>query len=128
MTISESWKSLAARRDFVHIDDAVDAMALLLTSGEGGEIYNLGSGQAHSIDEALHELIEISGLSPVVVVDPERFRPVDLPLLQADISRLCSLGWKPRRNLNDALRDLWLAMLESGSGMPASGASSSSTA
>ena len=120
--------NLAARRDFVHIDDAVDAMALLLTSGEEGEIYNLGSGMSYSIEEALHELIDVSGLSPLVVVDPERFRPVDLPHLQADITRLGALGWKPSRSLSAALRDLWFAMLESRSGVPASDATSSSTA
>ena len=103
--------NLAARRDFVHIDDAVEAMSRLLEKGEQGETYNLGSGQAYSIEEVLHKLIEVTGLTPLVVVDPERFRPVDLPLLQADNSRLATLGWRLSRGLDVALRDLWTTTL-----------------
>lgn len=112
--------NLAARRDFVHIDDAVEAMALILRSGQSGQTYNLGSGQAHSIEEVLHKMIEISGLSPLVVVDPDRFRPVDLPLLQADNTRLRQLGWLPGRGLDIALQDLWTSTVSEVSGQPLS--------
>ncbi|MEJ2084672.1 MAG: GDP-mannose 4,6-dehydratase, partial [Acidobacteriota bacterium] len=99
--------NLCAKRDFVHVDDAVEAIALVLESGQSGEIYNLGSGRAESIDDVLQRLIAISGLSPEVIVNPERFRPVDVPLLQADRSHLSELGWSPSRGLEVALRDLW---------------------
>jgi GDP-4-dehydro-6-deoxy-D-mannose reductase len=116
--------NLAARRDFVHIDDAVEAMTLVLESGEPGATYNLGTGQAHSIEEVLHKLIEVSGLSPLVVVDPDRFRPVDLPLLRADNTRLLELGWQPSRSLDVALRDLWTATVSTVSSASVSGATS----
>lgn len=99
--------NLSARRDFVHVDDAVGAYERLLTDAEEGGIYNLGSGEPFSIEEALARLIEISGVSPEVEVDPDRCRPIDLPLLQADNRRLQKLGWVRSKNLNDALRDLW---------------------
>lgn len=99
--------NLSARRDFIHVDDAVRAYERLLAPTEEGGIYNLGSGEAHSIEEALARLIEISGVSPEVKVDPDRCRPIDLPLLQADNRRLQRLGWVRSKNLDDALRDLW---------------------
>lgn len=99
--------NLCAKRDFVHVGDAVEAIAMVLETGRPGEIYNLGSGRAESIDSVLQKLIAISGLSPEVIVDPERFRPVDVPLLQADRSRLSELGWSPNRGLDAALQDLW---------------------
>jgi len=99
--------NLCAQRDFVHVGDAVEALGKILESGRRSEIYNLGSGRAVSIDSLLQRLIAISGLSPEVIVDPERFRPVDVPLLQADRSRLSALGWSPRRGLDAALQDLW---------------------
>jgi hypothetical protein len=34
-------------------------------------------------------------------------RPLDIPLLMGDASRLRALGWEPRRGLDDALADLW---------------------
>lgn len=108
--------NLAARRDFVHVDDAVEALEILVETGEPAATYNLGAGSAVSIEQALEALIRVSGSTPSVIVDPERFRPVDLPLLQADNSRLRELGWDPTRDLDLALQDLWKATLKETSG------------
>jgi GDP-4-dehydro-6-deoxy-D-mannose reductase len=99
--------NLSARRDFIHVDDAATGYRALLERGQPGRVYNLGSGQAHSIQAALDELIRISGVSPDVAVDPERFRKVDVPLLVASTEPLQALGWEARKTLPDALRDLW---------------------
>ena len=101
--------NLAAKRDFVHVDDAVEGYRILLEEGEGGTVYNLGSGRAVSVEHALERLIAISGVEAEVTIDEGKFRPVDLPLLQADIERLSGLGWSPAKSLEDALRDLWEA-------------------
>jgi GDP-4-dehydro-6-deoxy-D-mannose reductase len=103
--------NLAARRDFVHVDDAVEAYRVLLAQGAPGEVYNLGGGEAASVEEALAGLIELSGCAVRVEPDPARFRPLDVPLLVADSGRLRALGWRPRRSLTDALADLWRATL-----------------
>lgn len=110
--------NLAARRDFVHVDDAVTAFELLLSEAEDGECYNLGSGTAHSIEAALNCLIQVTGVETEVEQDPDRYRPVDLPLLQADTRRLESLGWTRSRDLDSALRDLWKATLALAAGEP----------
>ncbi|MEZ5331763.1 MAG: GDP-mannose 4,6-dehydratase [Thermoanaerobaculia bacterium] len=99
--------NLAARRDFLHVDDAIEAYLSLLEEGRPGEIYNLGSGRAWSIEAALRRLMELSGVEANVEVDPERLRPVDVPQLCADCSRLWALGWRPERSLDGALKDLW---------------------
>lgn len=104
--------NLEARRDFVHVSDGAEAFGAVIAEGKGGEIYNLGSGTAISVREALDRLIEISGLEVSVEVDPDRLRPVDVPLLRADASKLRELGWRPRRGVDQALRDLWRASLE----------------
>lgn len=110
--------NLAARRDFLHVDDALSAYALLLECGEPGEVYNLGSGSACSIEAALHRLMVLSGVKARVEVDPSRLRPVDIPLLLADSSRLRGLGWTPERGLDDALEDLWAEALARVSALP----------
>lgn len=99
--------NLAARRDFLHVDDALSAYLVLLEKGEGGEVYNLGSGAVWSIEAALRRLMDLSGVDARVEVDPERLRPIDVPLLRADASRLRGLGWHPERTLDGALQDLW---------------------
>ena len=99
--------NLSARRDFVHIDDGADAFRRLVESGEPGGIYNIACGRAVSIGEALDRLRAVSGVEARVEADPERMRPVDLPLLTGDSRRLRELGWQPERSLDDALADLW---------------------
>ncbi len=103
--------NLSARRDFVHVDDGVEAFRLLAEKGERGGVYNIASGRAFSIDQALERLMAVSGVAARVEPDPERMRPVDLPLLQGDAGRLRALGWDPRRTLDDALADLWAAAM-----------------
>jgi len=99
--------NLEARRDFTHVDDAAEGLALLARSGEPGGIYNLGSGTARSIREMLDLLVEVSGVEARVELDPERVRPIDLPLLQAAAGRLEALGWSQHRGVRRALEDLW---------------------
>lgn len=99
--------NLEARRDFTHVDDAVEGLALLSRRGEPGCIYNLASGKALSIREMLDRLVEVSGVEARVELDPERMRPIDLALLQGDAGRLESLGWRPDRGVRQALVDLW---------------------
>ncbi len=103
--------NLEAERDFVDVRDAVAAYAVLVERGEGGEVYNLGSGRSVSIRSALDELVRISGLEVQVELDAARIRPVDVPRLQADNGKLRTLGWQPRYSLGDALGGLWSEVL-----------------
>ena len=102
--------NLSARRDFVHVCDGAAGFSMAAERGEPGEIYNLASGKAFSIREALDRLMAVSGVAARVEQDGERMRPVDLPLLMGDASRLRALGWQPKRGLDDALLDLWKAV------------------
>jgi GDP-4-dehydro-6-deoxy-D-mannose reductase len=99
--------NLSARRDFVHVDDGAAGYQLLAERGGAGEIYNMASGVACSIAEALDLLREIAGVEAAVEPDPERVRPIDLPLLVGDSGRLRGLGWTPQRDLRQAVADLW---------------------
>ncbi len=99
--------NLSARRDFVHVEAAAEAYALLLRRGEGGTVYNLASGRALSMAEALERLLSISGVEACIQPDPERMRPVDQPLLVGDPARLEALGWRPEPGFDRAIEDLW---------------------
>ena len=101
--------NLSARRDFVHVDDGAAAFRLLAEKGEPGGIYNIASGRDASIAEALGRLMAVAGVDARVEEDPERMRPVDLPLLLGDAGRLRALGWAPARGLDAALAGLWAA-------------------
>lgn len=105
--------NLAPRRDFVHVDDGARAFAILAERGEEGRVYNVASGRALSIREALELLMEIAGVEARVEVDSQRLRKGDLPLLAGDPSRLEALGWRRERSVRDALEELWQSVAAS---------------
>jgi GDP-4-dehydro-6-deoxy-D-mannose reductase len=106
--------NLSARRDFAHVEDGVTALRLLAEKGEPGQAYNLATGRAVSIGEALERLMAVSGVHARIETDPDRVRPVDIPVLAGDATRLRALGWEPRRTLDDALADLWESVQQGG--------------
>lgn len=99
--------NLESRRDFVHVDDGAAAYRLLAESGAPGTVYNLASGRAVSMREALERLLKISGVQVQVKEGVFPPRPQDIPVLSGDASRLRDLGWRPEKTLDDALSDLW---------------------
>jgi GDP-4-dehydro-6-deoxy-D-mannose reductase len=99
--------NLDAKRDFTDVRDVVRAYWLALEKGKPGEVYNIGSGKAHSIKEILDILLSMSRVRMEVRVDPERMRPSDVPILLADSSKFHKLtGWEPRIPLRKTLEDL----------------------
>lgn len=104
--------NLSARRDFVPVEDAAEAFALLLERARPGSVCNLATGSAVSIAEGLERLRRVAGVEARVVEDPARLRPVDVPLLAGDASTLRELGWAPRRTVDQALGELWCEALE----------------
>ena len=99
--------NLAARRDITDVRDVVRAYRLLLQGGEPGEVYNVCSGRSVGIDEVARRLLALAGTEMAMVVDPERFRPVDLPELRGDPARLRrATGWEPAIDLDTTLADV----------------------
>lgn len=98
--------NLAARRDFTDVRDVVKAYVLLIENGMPGEVYNVGSGQAISIQEILDKIIQFSNVSVLVEVDPAKMRPVDVPVIEANITKLkeCT-GWTPEISLETTLKE-----------------------
>jgi GDP-4-dehydro-6-deoxy-D-mannose reductase len=93
-------------RDFLHVADVVAAYRLLLLRGVSGEAYNVSSGMARSIRSMLDELVELVGRKVDIQVDPAKVRPVDLPFMLGDASKLRALGWSPKLGVRDALNEL----------------------
>ncbi len=97
--------NLEAKRDFTDVADVVRAYALLMEKGESGQAYNVGSGHAHSVRQLLDVLLSMSTISIRIEADPRRTRPVDAPLIVADITRLQRItGWQPTISFEESLR------------------------
>lgn len=98
--------NLTAKRDFTDVRDVVKAYALLVKEGKRGETYNVGTGHALAIQEILDTIISMSDKSIEVKVDPDRLRPVDVPIIEPDIRKIneCT-GWKPQILLSQTLKE-----------------------
>jgi GDP-4-dehydro-6-deoxy-D-mannose reductase len=105
--------NLEAQRDFTDVRDVVRAYRLLALQGVSGEVYNVGSGRAHAVQEVLDYLIAQTKVPIRVEPDPERMRPSDIPRVVCNYAKLqACTGWEPRiafeQSLADVLQD-WRA-------------------
>ncbi len=98
--------NLAAKRDFTDVRDVVRAYVSLIEKGIPGETYNVGSGNAYAIEEILQKIRSKAKKEITVDVDPKKLRPIDVPLITADISKLQrDTGWKPEISLDQTIED-----------------------
>ena len=99
--------NLTPRRDLTDVRDVVRAYRLLALKGDPGEVYNVCSGRDVAIQELADRLLAMAERPLELVPDPELVRPVDLPVLRGDPSRLqAATGWQPEIPLDQTLRDL----------------------
>jgi GDP-4-dehydro-6-deoxy-D-mannose reductase len=88
--------SLAARRDYIHINDALVHYQLVMNDGVAGEIYNVGSGRSVLLRDLLENLLNEQGLDMSVVdeMPVQEKNKLDVPDIYGDISKLESLRQK----------------------------------
>ncbi len=110
--------NLDARRDLTDVRDVVEAYDSLMSDAPGGRPYNICSGRAWRMGDLLDELTHLSTVRVSVIVDHERLRPRDVPVLQGDATRIRSeLGWTPRTPVEQTLADTlewWRAEIRQG--------------
>ncbi len=99
--------NLTPRRDFTDVRDVVRAYRLLIEHGEPGEAYNVCSGHDIAISELADRLVAMAQAEMRLEGDPSLQRPVDVPVLRGDYTRLHkATGWEPEIDLNQTLADL----------------------
>jgi GDP-4-dehydro-6-deoxy-D-mannose reductase len=99
--------NLAARRDFTDVRDVVRAYRLLVEQGTPGDVYNVCSGKAVAVQRLADRLLALAERPMRLVIDQDRYRPVDVPAVVGDSSRLrAATGWEPEIPLERTLADL----------------------
>ena len=97
--------NLDSVRDFLHVDDVIDAYIELLDPGVSAGVYNVASGEGTRIGELLESLARLAGVEPQVETDETRWRPADSRV--GDPRRIQdATGWNPRRSLETTLAEL----------------------
>jgi len=95
-------------RDYIHVDDVVQAINLIIEKGKTGEIYNVGNGVPVFIRNALKYVKEktnsTSNLQTIETVDFHKI--VQTRNMVLDISKIKNLGYIPKYNTNQILDTL----------------------
>jgi GDP-4-dehydro-6-deoxy-D-mannose reductase len=98
--------NLDARRDVTDVRDVAAAYACIMDAAPAGRVYNVCSGDVVSVRALLEALLSMSDAEIRVEVDKTRLRPLDVPVVQGDPSRIrVDLGWQPRVPLRQTLAD-----------------------
>jgi len=95
-------------RDYIHIVDLADAHIRGLGNLEIGKsgIYNLGTGKGASVKEVIETCRKVTGKT-IKAVETGR-RPGDPAVLVASYEKAKKeLGWEPKRNLEEIIKDAW---------------------
>ena len=95
-------------RDYIHVDDVVSAINLIINSGEINQIYNVGNGEKIYLGETLQYakklLNSTSKFTNIEAVDFHK--KVQTKNMVLDISKLKALGYTPKYSMNDIIKGL----------------------
>lgn len=92
-------------RDFLDVADVVNAYLALLRSGVPGQVYNICSGQEHSIRGLIQQLADIAQVEMELVQDPARLRRAEQRRVCGSHARLQAVtGWTPEITIKQSLR------------------------
>jgi dTDP-L-rhamnose 4-epimerase len=97
-------------RDFVNIDDVVDANLIVLDNKEADyHVFNVGGGKAYTILEFADVVRKVFG-KEILPRIPGEYRFGDTRHIISDISMLKTLGWKPKYSPAKSVKDYagWL--------------------
>jgi nucleoside-diphosphate-sugar epimerase len=92
-------------RDFLHVVDGVEALAIIAARGSAGTAYNVSSGSGWHGKALLETLTSFAHAPVSVTVEPSKVRPLDERVKVGANDRLKGLGWLPRRSVEQALRE-----------------------
>jgi GDP-4-dehydro-6-deoxy-D-mannose reductase len=94
--------NLESVRDFLDIQDVIEAYMRLLDRSVPAGVYNVASGIGARVGDHLEALIALTNTKPEIEVDPERLRPTDHAV--GDAARLRrATGWQPTIPMADTL-------------------------
>ena len=96
------WGSGVARREFLYVEDLVDACVFLMQNYDEYDTINVGSGVDHSIREIAYLIKTVIGYEGSLEWDGSQ--PDGMLRKLLDSTKLYKMGWKPSTSLKDGLK------------------------
>ena len=111
--------NLEAERDLTDVRDTVRAYQAIASKAPAGTVYNVCRGEGLRMKDLVQALVDRTRGRVEIVIDPARFRPIDVPRLVGANNRLrIETGWSPGISLDRTLDDLleyWRQRVREGS-------------
>jgi len=102
------WGTGKPLREFMYVEDLANAIVFMMENVEAKDLYdngithlNVGTGKDISISDLAKLVAEITGFEGKIVYDSSK--PDGTPRKLMDVSRLNSLGWKYKTELQDGI-------------------------
>ena len=104
------WGTGKVLREFIHVDDVVDASIFLMNNYTGEKHVNIGSNEEVSIMELATLVASIVGYKGEIFTDPNK--PDGTPRKVVDTSYINNLGWKAKISLKEGIKNTYKWFLE----------------
>ncbi len=102
----EIWGDGESVRDFIYVDDVVNAINVVLNAPTKSATYNVGSAAGHSLNEVLTVAQKVCGMPLHIHYRPAR--SMDVRAVVLDISHIESdLNWRPSVTLEEGILRTW---------------------
>ena len=106
------WGTGSPRREFLHVDDAADAVIHLLKTYSDFQHVNIGQGSDLSILDLAHLVTNVVGYRGEIVTDPTK--PDGTPRKLLNVGKLFATGWHPSIDLETGLQQTYTWFLQNG--------------
>ena len=104
------WGTGEAKREFMYVDDASDAIIFLLQNYSDEKVINIGTGEEITIKNLSHMIAKTLNYNGSLLFD--RDKPDGAPRKVLDVSKLNSFGWYHKTNFEIALKQTYKWFLE----------------
>lgn len=99
------WGTGKPRREFMHVDDLADAAIFLMRNYDSAEIVNIGVGEDVTIADLAKKVASVVGYSGKISFDTSK--PDGTPRKLMDVSRIHTMGWRHKIELEDGIRSTY---------------------
>jgi UDP-glucose 4-epimerase len=108
----EIWGDGSVVRDYIYVEDAVDAISTVACSVSPLLTFNVGSGIGISLNQLIQEMEDVVKKKAIVKYLPSR--KFDVPKNVLDRTALLEqLGWKPKFSLREGIESTWRSLMDS---------------
>jgi UDP-glucose 4-epimerase len=93
-------------RDYIYIEDAIDATLAVVKKNTGCCVFNIGNGKGTTLNELIQIMAEVTDktISPQYILDSRNY----VSKIVLDIEKIrCETGWSPKTEINRGIQKTW---------------------